>query len=276
MSAIEIQGIIYRTGCNPVEDAGMLKAVPNLKDVGLPKVSRGEAIDYCKTKTFFARHLFSSSWIGNQGNYGSCNGYAGAKALQRARVRRRLKPVFLSGEGLYAQINGNRDNGSMLVDGMEAIQANGVPTEEMIPPRSSIYVSQFPVGWKENAGRFQANECYQLLDEWDLVTALVLGFDCVVAVHVGNNWQQMDSNGVIPYSPGPGNHAVGVDDIAYMNNRFLFEHYGSWGTGIHKEGRAYLTWDGHLITTRPNHGFYAIRSTEDDVADADNPLPLVA
>lgn len=274
MSAIEINGKIYRTGCNPVKNVGRLKAIPNLKDVGLPKVTRAEAIEYCQTKTFFARNFFPASWIGSQGNAGSCNGYAGAKTLQRARARRRLKFVPLSGEGLYAQINGNRDDGSQLVDGMEAMQNGGVPTEILIPPRSKIYMSQFPSGWKDEAARFKGDECYQLMDEWDIVTALVLGFDVVVAVHVGSNWTTMNSNQVIPYSPGPGNHAVGVDDIRLKDNRFEFEHFGSWGTSIHSQGRAYLTWEGHLKTTRQYHGFYAIRSTTDDPLDTDNP-PVV-
>lgn len=272
--AVLIGNKIVRTGCNPLSDVGKLKAVPNLKDVQLPKVTQLEARNYCETKTFIARNVFVSSWIGNQGNAGSCNGYAGAKALQRARARRRLKFVALSGEGLYGQINGNRDDGSQLVDGMKAIELTGVPSEELIPPRTKIYQSQFPPTWKQNAGRFKADECYQLLDEWDIVTALVLGFDVVVAVHVGRNWNTMDSNGVIPYSPGVGNHAVGVDDIRFRADRFEFEHYGSWGTNIHAQGRAFLTWEGHLKTTRQYHGFYAIRSTVDDTEDSDNPPAL--
>lgn len=264
MSAVVINGTVFRTGCNPVDDVNKLKAIPNLKDVGLPKVSLDEAIDYCKSKTYFARNYFTPEWIGNQGSYGSCNGYAGAKALQRARVKRRLNFIKLSGEGLYAQINGNEDNGSQLVDGMVTIGKTGIPTEEVVPPRSKIYVSQFPSNWKEVASHYKAEEAYALMDEEDLITALVLGFDVVVAVHVGNNWTSMNADGVIPYSPGPGNHAVGVDDIRYKNNRFEFEHYGSWGTSIHANGRAFLTWEGHLKSTRQYHGFYAIRSTIDD------------
>lgn len=270
--AIVINGTVYRTGCNPVDDENKLKAIPNLKDVGLPKVSLDDAIEYCKSKLFFARNVFGPTWIGNQGQAGSCNGYAGAKALQRARVRRRLDFIKLSGEGLYGQINGNRDDGSQLVDGMVAIAETGVPTEELIPPRTAIYTSKFPDSWKEVASHYKAEEPYALMDEWDLVSALVLGFDVVVAVHVGNNWTTMDSNHIIPYSPGPGNHAVGVDDIRYRGTRFEFEHYGSWGTSVHDNGRAFLTWEGHLQSTRKNHGFYAIRSTIDDKQE--QPLKL--
>lgn len=274
VSAVVINGRVYRTGCNPVDDVGKLKAVPNLKDVQLPVVTRLEAEDYCNTKTFVARNVFISAWIGNQGNAGSCNGYAAAKAMQRARARRRLKFVALSGEGVYGQINGGRDNGSQLVDGMRAISETGVPTEKLIPPRTIIYERNFPQSWNQEAGRFKADECYQLLDEWDVVTALVLGFDIVVAVHVGSGWNNDDANNVIPQSPGPGNHAVGVDDIRYRNNQFEFEHYGSWGTGIHQQGRAFLTWERHLKYTRQYHGFYAIRSAVDDSEDTDNPPVL--
>lgn len=271
---VVIDGTVYRTGCIPVDDVNKLKAIPNLKDVGLPKITLEDAIEYCRSKTYFARNVFGAGWIGNQNGYGSCNGYAGAKALQRARFTRRLKPVVLSGEGLYGQINGGRDQGSMLVDGMKAIETTGVPTEATIPPRQLIYASRFPSNWKEEAGRFKADECYQLLDEMDLVTALVLDFQCVVGVHAGSNWTRMDANEMVPYSPGPGNHAVGVDDVRYRGDRFEFEHYGSWGASVHKNGRAFLTWEGHLASTIRNHGFYAIRSTKDDPQDSDNP-PIV-
>jgi hypothetical protein len=186
-------------------------------------------------------------------------------SLERARVRRKLPHVVLSGDGLYALINGGRDEGSQLVDGMEKIQETGIPTAETVP-YGHIYMRQIPASAWEEAKRFKGFRLYQLKSEKDLITALTLWYDVVVGVQVNNNWLKMDAQEVIPPQPGPGNHAIGVDDIRYnsQKGRFEFQHYGSWGPDNHHDGRAWLTWDGHLKTTVNYHGFYAIQSTLDD------------
>ncbi len=43
-SSVAINGRIYRTGCNPVDDTGKLKSVTPLGEVGLPAVTREDAI----------------------------------------------------------------------------------------------------------------------------------------------------------------------------------------------------------------------------------------
>lgn len=255
----------YRTGCTVPDSPNVFASVPVFEQRVEPW-SREMLIRYCESaERARGRERFGPRLVRNQGRRGSCNGYAGAKALERARLRRFLDYRELSGEGLYAQINEGRDNGSLLVDGMRAIQETGVPRAELVPYEEFRRERLTPEAWAD-AARNRGFELYQITSEAGLATALASGFDCVVAVHVTDTFTRLSAGGYVPAANGPGNHAVGVDDVIYDAARgvFGFDHYGSWGTDMHEGGYALLTWEGHLRETVKYHGFYAIRSTLDN------------
>ena len=256
----------FRTGCIAPSSAAVFAHIPVLADT-VPILSVDKAKEYIDKKNYNSQDIFKG-WIRNQGGRGSCNGYAGAKALQRARMIRRQKFAELSGEGLYAQINGGQDQGSMLYDAMAKIMATGVPTTASVPYEEYRFDRIKPAAWEE-AKRFKGEELYAIKSEPELVTAHCLGFMVVVAVHAGSNWTRLTDTDMVPRSPGAGNHAVGVDDIRYSLQRSQFEycHFGSWGESVHNQGYAWLSWNNHLATTVGYHGFYAIRSTIDDPQD---------
>lgn len=209
---------------------------------------------------------FDVSYIKNQRNHGSCNGFAGAAALTKARVRRGLERVDLSGAYLYSLINGGMDQGSMLEDGMNALQKHGCASE-MTVGWDQIYPRQYDKAKaNEEASRNKAFECYALTTEIELLSALAAGFDTVVAVHVTNSFMNVGSDGVAGGSSGPGNHAVSADGFWYdeSRNRFITDGVNSWGTTYGREGRMGLVWDIHFRSTTRNHLFYAIRSSLDD------------
>lgn len=264
MEIIETPAGEFKLGCLVPESPRLFADVPVFEDTVVPW-TREALIRYCASaERVRGRNRFGPRLVRNQGRRGSCNGYAGAKALERARLRRFLDYVELSGEGLYAQISGGVDNGSLLVDGMRAIQTTGVPAAAYVPHEEYRRERLSPEAWA-SASRHKAFECYQVTTEVGLATALAAGFDCVVAVHVTDSWMRLVAGGYIPPANGLGNHAVGVDDVIYDAARgvFAFDHYGSWGTDIHEGGYALLTWEGHLRETVKHHGFYAIRSTID-------------
>lgn len=252
----------YRTGLVKPDSPSVFASVPVFEQRVEPW-TQAALVDYCASKERVRSRERFAKLIRSQGRRGSCNGYAGAKGLERARLRRYLDWIELSGEGLYAQINGGADNGSLLVDGMNAIvNAPGVPRAADVPYEEyrREYIS--PEAWARAVRGF---ELYQVQTEAGLATALASGYDCIVAVHVTNSWTQLTTGGYVPAQNGVGNHAIGVDDVIYDTRRgvFGFDHYGSWGTDIHEQGYALLTWEGHLRETVKHHGFYAIRSTLD-------------
>lgn len=220
------------------------------------------------------RRFAGATWIKNQGSRGSCQGYASAKALERARVLAGMSHVPLSGEYLYARCNGGQDNGSTLAAGMREIQGHGVAPESMVRWQTYLW-NQMPQEARAAAPRFKADECYAVDTPDELASGLALGFVGVVAVHVGGSYSRLDSAGVRGASSGPGNHAVGVCDVRIVGQSYQFDEFGSWGLGNGQGGYAWLDWGRSLQSTIRYHEFYLIRVALDD-SQGDNPPEVKA
>ena len=206
-----------------------------------------------------AREQFGPDFIIDQGPLGQCNAVAACGSLQRAFFKYGFDCPRLSSNWLYAQINGGRDNGSMLDDGMDAIK-KGVPVFE--PSHNGKYKkNQFPESLAESLDH-KAFECYGVNSESELAAGLALGFTAIVAVHCNNDWFKMDRDEIIIRCNGVGNHAVTVDDVRVIDGELAFDHAGSWGVNIHNKGRAFLTWKRHLSGPNKNHFFYLVRATK--------------
>jgi len=259
---IDSNGLTYHTG--------MLLPVEKTTRVSMyPKVSfdrntvEGLINDKDRVKS---RDLFGDDWVYNQGNIGSCNGCAGAKALERSRVKSGMDHVVLSGEYLYSRINDSRDIGSMLDDGMEWLSKNGVAPFKS--RHSQKYRERdFTAEDVRDAARYKGIECYGVDTELELATGLALGFVGVVAVHATNAFMNLDNQGRVQRSQGPGNHAVLVDDVRIIDGELCFDMANSWGLSYGDKGRGYLTWKNHLSQPNSNHYFYLIRATSTDSED---------
>lgn len=228
-----------------------------------PMLSMTDIIDLAKRGSRTrGRTRFPKQYISNQRSTNACQGHASAAAVTRARVRRGLDYVKLSGAYAYSLVNGGRDRGSMLEDGMVACE-QGYATEETVP-WDKIYPSLYnATKAKAEAARFKAREVYAVRTEIGLFSALASGFDCVVAVHADNGFMSLDPRGVAKGGAGPGNHAVCCDDLWY-DGELIADMPNSWDVSYGDEGRAGLTWNRHLKNTTPYHVFYAIRGAIDD------------
>jgi hypothetical protein len=121
---------------------------------------------------------------------------------------------------------------------------------------------------EQSAKRFKAFECCSISTEWELASALISGWVCVVAVHAGNSFMRIDNRGIAGSSLGSGNHAVHVDDVVVdPNGNLLFDMANSWGTQWGDSGRAYLSWKNHLAKPVRYHYFYAVKSVTGDPKD---------
>lgn len=264
---IQDNGIEYFTGMLPLP-AGHVCFAPLFED-RIPLLSKSEIEDIAKGGAADGRNLFPRrEWVMDQKRHGSCNGFAGAGALATSRVRRGLEKVMLSGAYLYSLINRDADNGSLLNEGMAALQSHGCATAATVP-WDDIYPRQQRPEAANEAKRFKAFECYKVGSQDGLWSALALGFDCVVAVHAGNNFMRVDGNGIAGTDRGPGNHAVRCDGLAWANGKPYGTGVNSWNFSYGKDGGALWGWE-HFTQTFGNHDFYAIRSTSDD-PDAVNP-----
>jgi hypothetical protein len=210
-----------------------------------------------------ARQVFDSSWICNQHEFGSCNGWAGAGAFSKARYRRGiLDKMKFSGSWLYSLINGNQDQGSALEAALKKIQTDGLAPFDLVP-YNLIYQRQMPRKAKEEAAKRKAIVCFAVQSRQGFRSALAANFPVIVAVHAGRNFQTLNSSGVAGVDRGPGNHATYCDDIL-LNDRGqeVYDNVNSWGLDYGQEGRAYCQW-ASFEQTFENHTFYAIGSTEE-------------
>lgn len=264
-------GGFVRTGnIAPATESGKVFAGRTFAD-GIGVLSKDKIVSLIKKPKRVAgrKRFLGTNWIKNQGRRGSCNAYAAASALERARDLRGEPRVILGPEFLYAHINGGRDQGSMLDKGMKALQVLGCPPKEYVPYESFRRDEQTKEGF-DNAARFRILEPYAIHTEEEIATALALNFMVVVATHVSDAWMRLDAEGVAGGSNGPGNHAVGCHDVRIGKDGFYqFDHFGSWGLRYGQEGCAWLTWRRHLASTIRFHQFYAVPTTIDDDKDAE-------
>lgn len=213
------------------------------------------------------REMFGIEWLINQLKWGSCNGHAEAGAYQRARYIRGFDDKTLySGAWIYSLINGGRDNGSALEDGLKVCESVGNVPLSMVSA-DMIYPSLQPnqTTLKAEASKHKAFKAYAVLTKQGFRSAGAAGFMLIVAVNAGNGFMRLNSSGIAGVDNGPGNHAVCVDDMRLINGTEVFDDPNSWGPTYGQNGRAYLVWD-HFAQTFGRHMFYAIPTTQEILA----------
>jgi hypothetical protein len=235
---------------------------PLYEDAG-PMLTEEAILNAAKSGQHKGRDRFDKSYVKNQRSHGSCNGFAVASAMGKARERRGLDRVDLSGAYAYSLMNGGRDNGSTLDDGMVVVTRNGI-AEERFANWDQIYPSRYDKSAAdENAKQYKAFECYTVRSKLGLFSALACGFDCVIAVHADNGFMKLDSNGVAQGGNGPGNHSVHCDGLSFESGKLAGDMQNSWDVTYGQNGRSYVTWEQHLANTTRYHPFFAFRSTLD-------------
>jgi len=223
-----------------------------------------------------AREIWGDDWIKDQDGIGACQGYASASAIERARWMRGLEHVKLSGDYAYALVNGGRDNGSQLANGLRACQESGYAPESTPGlKRWEWRPTRIPAAAHQAAKRYRGFEGYVATTEAGLYSGLAQGFVGVIAVHVAGAYSRLDRHGISMGGNGVGNHAVCVDDLVYdaAFGGLKIDSPNSWKLSWGDRGRCYYTWDRHLRQTSRNHKIYLLRSASDD-SQADNPPPI--
>lgn len=209
------------------------------------------------------RLIFDTHWIieGDQGQHGSCNGYAGASVLSKTRYLRGIQDgIVLSGSYVYSWINNNQDNGSALDRGMAELMAHGAPPSKMCP-NTMIYRNQTQQ-FDAEAIKHLGLACYALTSKQGFRSAVALGYLCVVAMQVGNDFMNYKGKGTAPVIKGPGNHAMHVDDAEIIGGVENYDLVNNWNMTWGDLGRGLVTWDA-FVTPFTVHQFYVITSTSE-------------
>jgi hypothetical protein len=275
MDPIEIEdasGQLRRLGTIP-QNPGFVSAFPAFED-SFAVLEDSQIRDLITDPNRHAgREIFGPNWTLDQKSKGSCNGHAGAEAVMRVNYLRGYECQLLSGAYVYSWINGGRDNGSALEDGMGAIQEHGSCPLNMCP-WDHIYRSQISATADAEAIKRRGAKAYAAKTPRGFRSGIAKGFMGVIAVHVGDNYMDLDKNDVPRVDNGPGNHARSVDDLRIIDGVEMFDSIGSWGTSVGNKGRWRYTWD-NFAQTFPNHTFYLL-PTSNDLADGGSPPVPVA
>lgn len=191
----------------------------------------------------------------------ACNGHAGAGGVTSIRVMSGKDDGFVgSGAFLYSKINGGRDAGSNLEDGMRQLTTGGVCSQETVP-YDKIFPSMYPKSADEEAADHKLIAAYRAktIQGWE--SGLAAGHMGVCAVMAGKNFDKF-TDGVAGVVNGPANHAVLCEDIRWRNGEFQYLMRNSWGINWGRKGRIWIT-RAHIRQTIGSHCFYLIPSTQD-------------
>lgn len=190
------------------------------------------------------RSIFDSRFLVNQHQCSGCTGFSDACAEMKVQYMSSGNLVVFSGAFVYAQINGGRDDGSVITDAMVANQQVGqIPLSMFDIPNLEFRgrpqdLSQFTA----QAAPYKATFDLTVGDWLEAMTAIQMGFVVQLPIQVGSNFESFDQYGACGFSNGSGNHSVHVDGaILLPNGMWALTMMNSWGAwGPNRDGRCLL------------------------------------
>jgi hypothetical protein len=221
------------TGLPYVEQGGERRILACLKPTepsGFPKFGAArqlKRVPRTEWKDFsYKRHVGP---IKDQDGHGACVGFGGSGGAECARSIAGQTFFQLSGNNLYSQINGNRDQGALVSDALKALMSVGVCLESEFPETGSIWKRDVPSNAWETARRFRLAEGHECESFDDIVSAILCGRIVVFGVDIGTRFQP-DSQGVLPAKRGSGGgHCMYACGVKTINGKWMLEVINSWG-----------------------------------------------
>lgn len=236
----------------PLESMKLTKAFKTFgEDAGSPPLIPRDKWKPISLKTF-------SGAIKDQDGVGACNAFATVTATETAYGLCRIPCPPLSTGYLYGNINGQRDQGSLLEDAIEWMNKYGTV------PASVVGMLDWQKSkWPANAAAIALN--YRVLEWWwcptfdHFASALQYGF----AGNIGMMWGSGDNPNANGYLPDratgrAGGHAIAVDGLCYDAGWGL-ELPNSWSPGWGVQGRFKLS-ETRVKNEVGNFGWFVVRA----------------
>jgi len=208
------------------------------------------------------RATFNARWRTDQKSHGSCNGFAIANCAKKIRFLRGIDDGWIpSGAYSYSKMNGHRDNGSAIVDDVEVAQKWGFAPADLVT-WDMIYPESQPANADAEAAKHKGILAYITYEIVEVLSALAVGFPCVVVAMAGNRFLQLDSDGIAGVDNGVGNHAISSDDVVDIKGSLVLDTENSWGTSYGTQGRMYLRQES-IAQTIKAHGVCVLPSMDE-------------
>lgn len=194
--------------------------------------------------------------VKDQDGIGACNAFATCSAVEACRALAGLEYVRLSCGYLYGKINGGRDQGSYLEDGLAWM------TEHGTVPTSVIGDLEWKKGRAFNGAK--ESEPYRVLEAYEcpsfdaMASALQQGFFVVEGLAWFNNFTP-DRDGWLPSAGrgGEGGHALCGYGLAQRNGVWGIRTRNSWGTSWGIGGNCVIP---ESLFNRSVGGYWCVRS----------------
>lgn len=217
---------------HPARKMGLIHAKPKLKWTVFGSTPSTPIIPRAQWKPVSLEAFLPPVY--DQDGRGQCNAGATCNVIEAARAMAGLPYVHLSAGDLYSQINGGRDDGSTLEDGLAASISSGIATAATVPYvwDGRNHGSQANV--KSERALYKVVEAYICPDFDSIGSALQQGFFIVEGITWGTN-DNPDKDGWIPAQVGrvAGGHALCGYGIAQRNSvwgvRTRNDWSSSWG-----------------------------------------------
>jgi hypothetical protein len=196
--------------------------------------------------------------VHDQDGRGQCNASATCTALEASREIAGLSYAYLSAGDLYGQINGGRDQGSTLEDGLAAAVGSGVATAATVPYVWDGRDHGRDARVQAERRNYRAVEVYLCPTVDHMASALQMGFVIVEGLAWYDNYTP-DSDGWLPTRGrgGSGGHALCGYGLAQRNGSWGIKTRNSWGVTWGNGGNCIIPeslFDGQIS------GYWAIRS----------------
>ncbi|EKP11630.1 C1 family peptidase [Leptospira borgpetersenii] len=196
--------------------------------------------------------------VGNQGEQGSCVAWSTAyatKSFQEYIERKGSKDWSLrTPEGnpnyskifspafIYNQINGGRDNGSLISDAMRVIVEMGAAPWDTMPYNSADYRTRPSQAAIDAASKYKAKEFLRVktTDITEVKAQLAEGKPVVAGVLVYENFFNLKGNQIYKEGLGKtyGGHAIAI--VGYDDSKNAVKFINSWGTDWGDQGYGYI------------------------------------
>ena len=198
--------------------------------------------------------------VHDQNGVGQCNASATVAAMEFCRAMQGLPHVSLSAADLYHRINGGRDQGSLLADGIREAVGRGVGTTQ-----TSGYLWKSG-SWKGPApdaerARYRVIEAYLCPTFDHCFSAVLQGFALISGIMWYSNYNP-DRDGWLPQgSGGAGGHAVFGYKPTKRGSTYGIWHQNSWSAGWGLSGRCVFPEPSYA---GPVGGWWAVRAIVDE------------
>lgn len=167
--------------------------------------------------------------IRDQDGIGACNGHAASVSLEMARAFKGDTFQSLSPWFIYANLCGGVDRGSNIGDALEFLQKTGTCLDSLVP-QNDYHPNTLTAAAKADAAnnKIVIGKPHQNFAE--IMTAVQLRQPGNFSIRVGGNFNNLDSEGCPPVSPGFGNHAVafGLGAKRMKNGKWAIKWPNSW------------------------------------------------